>query len=71
MSPTTPIVFVIDDDVSARESLESLIRFAGSQPETYGSARDFLACRGRMRLWRSFANLHQRPEGVVTLPCWE
>lgn len=38
-----PIVFVVDDDVSVRESLESLIEFAGWQPETFASAREFLA----------------------------
>ena len=43
MPQTTPIVFVVDDDVSVRESLESLIRFAGWQPETYASAHEFLA----------------------------
>lgn len=40
----TPTVFVIDPDISARESLELLIRSAGWQPETFASARDFLAC---------------------------
>jgi FixJ family two-component response regulator len=40
---TTPIVFVVDDDVSVRESLELLIRFAGWQPETFASAEEFLA----------------------------
>jgi FixJ family two-component response regulator len=43
MSQTVPIVFVIDDDVSVRESLESLLRFEGWQPETYASAQEFLA----------------------------
>jgi FixJ family two-component response regulator len=38
-----PIVFVVDDDVSVRESLELLINFAGWQPETFASAEDFLA----------------------------
>jgi FixJ family two-component response regulator len=38
----TPIVFVVDDDVSVRESLESLIRFEGWQPETFASAQEFL-----------------------------
>src|ERR1051325_7998025 len=38
-----PIVFVVDDDVSVRESLELLINFAGWQPETFASAADFLA----------------------------
>jgi len=37
------IVFVVDDDVSVRESLEMLIKFAGWQPETFASAADFLA----------------------------
>ena len=36
------IVFVVDDDVSVRESLEALIEFAGWQPETFASASDFL-----------------------------
>jgi FixJ family two-component response regulator len=35
-------VFVVDDDVSVRESLELLIRFAGWQPETFASAQEFL-----------------------------
>lgn len=43
MPQTTPIVFVVDDDISVRESLESLIRFAGWRPETYASAHEFLA----------------------------
>jgi len=34
---------VVDDDVSVREALELLIRNAGWQPETFESARDFLA----------------------------
>src|SRR3954447_4267407 len=38
-----PIVFVVDDDVSVRESLELLIHFAGWQPETFASAQEFLA----------------------------
>ena len=42
-SDTKPIVFVVDDDVSVRESLESLVDFAGWQPETFASAGDFLA----------------------------
>ena len=39
MPHTTPIVFVVDDDVSVRESLELMIRWAGWQPETFASAR--------------------------------
>jgi FixJ family two-component response regulator len=37
-----PIVFVVDDDVSVRESLEPLIRKVGWQPETFASAQEFL-----------------------------
>jgi FixJ family two-component response regulator len=43
MSHPTPIVFVVDDDVSVRESLELLIQSAGWQPETFASAQEFLA----------------------------
>ncbi len=39
----TPIVFVVDDDVSVRESLELLIRHEGWQPVTFESASEFLA----------------------------
>jgi FixJ family two-component response regulator len=42
-SHATPTVFVVDDDVSVRESLELLIRCAGWQPETFASAQEFLA----------------------------
>jgi FixJ family two-component response regulator len=40
---TAPIVFVVDDDVSVRESLELLIRCEGWQAETFASASEFLA----------------------------
>jgi len=43
MSHATPIVFVVDDDVSVRESLELLIRCQGWEPETFASAQEFLA----------------------------
>src|SRR5712692_7206196 len=43
VSHATPIVFVVDDDISVRESLELLIRCAGWQPETFASAQEFLA----------------------------
>lgn len=43
ISRDRPIVFVVDDDISVRESLESLIRFAGWRPETFASAQDFLS----------------------------
>jgi FixJ family two-component response regulator len=42
MSQATPIVFVVDDDISVRESLELLIRSEGWQPETFASAPEFL-----------------------------
>jgi FixJ family two-component response regulator len=41
--PTPSIVFVVDDDISVRESLELLIRHAGWQPETFVSAAEFLS----------------------------
>jgi FixJ family two-component response regulator len=47
MSQGTPIVFVVDDDASVRESLELLIGDAGWQPETFRSAQEFL---GRERV---------------------
>jgi len=43
MSQSAPIVFVVDDDISVRESLELLIRAAGWHPETFPSAQDFLS----------------------------
>ena len=39
---TSPLVFVVDDDVSVRESLELLIRHEGWQVETFESAPEFL-----------------------------
>ena len=41
-SQEQPIVFVVDDDVSVRESLELLIDFAGWKAETFASAEEFL-----------------------------
>ena len=38
-----PVVFVVDDDISVRESLEALIRDEGWRPRLFESARDFLA----------------------------
>jgi FixJ family two-component response regulator len=43
MASPTPTVFIVDDDVSVRESLELLIQSAGWRPELFASARDFLA----------------------------
>src|SRR3954452_6995326 len=42
MLHATPIVFVFDDDVSVRKSLELLIDAAGWRPETFASAHEFL-----------------------------
>src|ERR1700712_1788906 len=42
MQHSTPIVFVVDDDISVRESLESLIRCEGWESETFASAQEFL-----------------------------
>ena len=42
ISSGTPVIFVVDDDVSVRESLELLILSAGWQPETFESAEEFL-----------------------------
>jgi FixJ family two-component response regulator len=43
VSHAKPIVFVVDDDVSVRESLECLIISAGWQPKVFASAQEFLA----------------------------
>lgn len=43
MPSSLPIVFVVDDDISVRESLELMIRSAGWQPALFDSARAFLA----------------------------
>jgi FixJ family two-component response regulator len=42
MSSAIPIVFIVDDDVSVRESLELLIRSENWKPETFASAQEFL-----------------------------
>jgi FixJ family two-component response regulator len=44
MATAKPIVFVVDDDVSVRESLELLIQNEGWHPETFASAQEFLDC---------------------------
>src|SRR5271168_3666146 len=42
MPAATPIVFIVDDDVSVRESLELLVRDENWKPETFASAQEFL-----------------------------
>jgi FixJ family two-component response regulator len=43
MPDLTPVVFVVDDDVSVRESLEALILSAGWRVETFTSGGEFLS----------------------------
>jgi FixJ family two-component response regulator len=43
MKDVRPIVFVVDDDRSVRESLQLLIESAGWASEMFGSAREFLS----------------------------
>ena len=42
MVENTPTIFVVDDDISVRDSLELLIRKQGWHPETFSSAQEFL-----------------------------
>jgi FixJ family two-component response regulator len=42
MSSAIPIVFIVDDDVSVRESLEELVRDENWKPEAFASAQEFL-----------------------------
>jgi FixJ family two-component response regulator len=53
MSDATPVVFIIDDDVSVLESLKCLLLRIGLRVETFGTANDFLK--------------HQRPMGPCCL----
>src|SRR5215469_4207325 len=48
-SKDRPVVFVVDDNASVREALDSLIRSAGLGVKTFGRAQDFLP--------------HARPDG--------
>ncbi len=43
MPPSDALIAVVDDDLSVRESLGSLIRSAGLRVETFASAQEFLA----------------------------
>ncbi len=38
-----PIVYIVDDDVSVRDSLELLVRNENWKPETFASAKEFLS----------------------------
>jgi FixJ family two-component response regulator len=43
MADVTPIVFVVDDDVSVRESLQRMIRCEGWQSRAFASVEEFFA----------------------------
>jgi FixJ family two-component response regulator len=43
MPSETPVVFIVDDDISVRESIEQLVIYAGLRAETFESASQFLA----------------------------
>jgi DNA-binding NtrC family response regulator len=49
MSETVSQVYVLDDDVSVREAVGSLIRSAGLKVRTFASAQDFLASLDKER----------------------
>jgi FixJ family two-component response regulator len=42
MAGVTPLVFIVDDDISVRESIELLVANEGWQPEVFASAQAFL-----------------------------
>ena len=42
MTDADAIVFVVDDDSSIREAIESLVKLAGLRVETFGTAQEFL-----------------------------
>jgi len=44
MPTASPIIFIVDDDISVRESLELLIQNEGWQPKLFASAQEFLDC---------------------------
>jgi FixJ family two-component response regulator len=47
MAEIRPTVFVVDDDISVREALASLIELEGWEPRAFGSARAFLDAPAR------------------------
>ncbi len=42
MKDVDAIVFVVDDDLSIREAIKSLVRLEGLRVETFATAQDFL-----------------------------
>jgi FixJ family two-component response regulator len=45
VKPADPIVFVVDDDASVREAIQSLIMSVGLRVEAFETARDFLGSK--------------------------
>lgn len=43
LSPVKPIVFIVDDDESVRESLSLQMLYKGWQPEVFATAQEYLA----------------------------
>src|SRR5271166_823619 len=48
MNGTGALVYVVDDDPSAREGVVALIRSAGLTAKSFASAEEFLAARPKM-----------------------
>jgi FixJ family two-component response regulator len=75
---STPTVFIVDDDISVLESLESLVLSCGWQAETFASAKDFLtrprgekSCRAARISHLSLFTLHlsRALSAAATHPC--
>jgi FixJ family two-component response regulator len=45
MSPDFPVVLVVDDDISVRESIGNLLRSVGLTARTFASAQEFLSAK--------------------------
>jgi FixJ family two-component response regulator len=59
MSESVSRIYVVDDDMSVREAVESLIRSAGLSVRTFSSAQEMLAIRRNYWPKRSVAANHQ------------
>jgi len=46
MTDETPVVFIVDDDISIRDAVSNLLRTVGLKVETFATAQEFLACGG-------------------------
>jgi len=42
------VVYIVDDDISVRESLQAMVAESGLQPEAFASAEEFLGCTRRL-----------------------